>query len=69
MDEKEVQDLVAKRFKGKVVPPPRRVRAWAWFVEVVHPLLHHKVRHVAIGANGAIQDLGWCCRICGRPMR
>jgi hypothetical protein len=68
MDEEEAQELVARRMGGKVIKPPRRARLWAWIVEVVHPLLHHKVLLVQIGANNAINEVGFVCRLCGKPM-
>lgn len=68
MNEEEARQLVAAKFKGKAVPVPRRVRLTAWLIEVVHPLVHHRVRHVMIRKDGLVIDNGWVCRLCGKPM-
>lgn len=68
MNEEEAAKLVAKKFGGQAVPIPRHARFRAWVIEVLHPLVHHRVRHVVINTQGVIIDQGWVCRLCWRPM-
>ena len=68
MNEDEAIKLVADKFQGQAVPIPRLIRFQAWLIEVVHPLLHHKVRHVILMPDETVIDNGWACRLCGRSM-